>query len=126
MRKPCISCGTPTPATRCADCDAERLRTYSRARGRSPRSVGYDSRWDRLSKRARAAQPWCSWCGREDDLSADHKRWPARGLADVQVLCRSCNSKRGPVRPQGGKGSRDAIGTGALGISPVTHRGGAR
>jgi hypothetical protein len=31
-------------------------------------------------------------------LTGDHLRWPAENLADVEVVCRSCNSKRGPRR----------------------------
>ena len=31
-------------------------------------------------------------------LDEIHLRWPARSLDDVQVLCRRCNSRKGPIR----------------------------
>ena len=70
---------------------------------------GYGSAWQRLSARARRLQPFCSDCGATDDLTADHspEAWervaaglPVR-LADVDVVCRGCNSRRGRARPWG-------------------------
>lgn len=64
-----------------------------------------------MSKRARRLQPWCSDCGTVEDLSADHsvEAWARRAegkairLQDIEVVCRSCNSRRGRARiPQGG------------------------
>ena len=54
----------------------------------------------RLSAAAIQAQPWCSACGATTDLTADHLDPLSKGgvavtLADVRVLCRSCNSRRG-------------------------------
>jgi hypothetical protein len=40
-------------------------------------------------------------CGTTEDLTGDHLRWPARTLADVEVVCRSCNSRRGALRKNG-------------------------
>ncbi len=45
--------------------------------------------------------PFCMDCGTHEDLTADHLRWPARTLIDVEVVCRSCNSKRGALRKNG-------------------------
>lgn len=59
---------------------------------------GYGARWQALSAEAREIQPWCSDCGAEEDLTADHLRWPATALADVEVVCRACNSRRGAMR----------------------------
>lgn len=69
--------------------------------------AGYDSQWNRLSKRARKAQPFCLWCGATTDLQADHtpQAWERRDkglpirLEDVRVLCGSCNRSAGQARP---------------------------
>lgn len=87
----CIVCGDVTARTRCPLHDRDRGKASAGRRG-------YDYRWQRLSERARRLQPWCSDCGTSDDLTADHLHWPARGLEDVEVVCRSCNSKRGASR----------------------------
>jgi len=63
----------------------------------SPTRRGYGSQWAKLSRQARALQPYCSQCGTDYDLTADHL-WPgkiARDLGDVIVLCRSCNARKG-------------------------------
>jgi len=95
--RPCIECGTPADGTRCPSCEAERQAALDVRRG-TPTDRGYDSAWARLSRRARRLQPWCLDCGTTEDLTADHKRWPARSLADVAVVCRPCNSRRGATR----------------------------
>ena len=99
MLRPCLDCGTPTQRTRCPEHTAahERARPSRRIRGR------YDARWQRLSKIARARQPWCSGYNRpphaSDDLTGDH-RDPLNGetrfvrLEDIDVLCRACNSAK--------------------------------
>jgi len=87
----CITCGEPSPRRYCAE--------HTRhAPKQSASQRGYDARWQRLSKQARRLTPWCADCGTSDDLTGDHLRWPARTLADVEVVCRSCNSKRGASR----------------------------
>lgn len=107
MRKPCTSCGEPHNGPgRCPDCtrnaDAQRDRTSATQRG-------YTSAWNRLSRQARRAQPFCSTCGATQDLTCDHspQAWerhqaglPIR-LEDVDVLCRPCNARKGRARPQG-------------------------
>jgi len=107
MNRPCIDCGEATDGTRCPDCTvAEQTRT-DRHRG-TPTERGYDARWYRLSARARRAQPFCADCGATEDLTGDHKRWPARTLDDVDVVCRSCNSARGPSRSVANRGNTRA------------------
>lgn len=97
--RPCLRCGEPTPRTHC---DEHRPKPSPK----SPRDFGYDAAWDRLSRRARRLQPWCSACGAVDDLTADHRpaAWEAKAagraitIAMVDVLCRSCNTRRGAAR----------------------------
>jgi 5-methylcytosine-specific restriction endonuclease McrA len=107
---PCLGCGVliqvergSKTGARCWRCEAIREYDYPKKRGErtsglTSRQRGYDRRWFRLSKQARRLQPWCSDCGSPDDLTGDHLRWPARTLADVDVLCRSCNSSKGAIR----------------------------
>lgn len=90
--KLCVMCGEPSPESRC---DLHQLPARPKP---SATTRGYNSAWERLSKRARTIQPWCSACGSKDDLTTDHLRWPALSLADVDVLCRSHNSKKGAAR----------------------------
>jgi len=67
---------------------------------------GYGGRWQRLSRRARQLQPFCTDCGSTHDLTADHspEAWIRhdKGLAvrlvDIEVVCRRCNSERGAAR----------------------------
>jgi len=88
--RPCLDCGTPTPLTRC------------------PEHRGYDATWERLSRRARKIQPWCSDCGATEDLQADHtpEAWQRRAagkpirLQDIDIVCRDCNVSRGSARPK--------------------------
>ena len=75
-------------------------------RGKTTTERGYGARWQRLSKRARELQPFCTDCGRPDDLTADHtveawRRYEAGKsirLRDIDVVCRDCNSARGEAR----------------------------
>lgn len=90
--KLCVECGEPTEQSRCNE---HQLPARPKP---SPTKRGYNSAWFRLSKQARRLQPWCSDCGAKDDLTGDHLRWPALSIKDVDVVCRSCNSKRGAVR----------------------------
>lgn len=89
--KPCIQCGEPSPGTRCSPCR------------------GYDSQHDKLSKRARRLQPWCSGCGATEDLQLDHgpQTWKRRAegkplrLQDYRgVYCGDCNRANGPARTE--------------------------
>ncbi|WP_083773895.1 HNH endonuclease [Tsukamurella paurometabola] len=95
MARPCLRCGTPSTTTRCSGCSASTTK--------KPRSVahaGSDSRWRRISLKAREQQPWCLDCGTTSDLTADHilpvSDYPelAHEIENVTVRCRSCNSRR--------------------------------
>lgn len=104
----CLDCGEPAPATRCPDCQTEREARVTAAKG-SATARGYGSAWQRLSARARRLQPFCLDCGTADDLTSDHLVWPARTLADVEVVCRPCNSRRGAVRGAKGRGPNPEV-----------------
>lgn len=105
------NCGEPSSGSRCpthtSHAATRKTREYREARGLSNTVLGYGSAWQRLSKRARSLQDWCSDCFTSDDLTADHSpmAWVRheQGLAirlqDISVLCRSCNSRRGKARP---------------------------
>lgn len=114
--KPCLTCGEPTPDSWCPDHRPQHDQQQHAA------DRGYDWRWRKLSNRARQLQPWCTDCGTTTDLTGDHLRWPARTLADIDVVCRRCNSRRGARRTRGGtpdpKGPRPRSAAG----DPVTHR----
>jgi 5-methylcytosine-specific restriction protein A len=104
LPRPCLDCGEPSPRTRCPLCEAERQARVDQARGHAA-ARGYDKAWRRLRARAVRLQPFCldaqlSPC--EGPLTADHLRWPARSLADVEVVCRGHNSARGARRTTGG------------------------
>lgn len=97
-------CGEPSPESRCSE------HPYPERTKASRQSRGYDEAWAKLSKRARALQPWCSVCGTTEDLTGDHLRWPARTLRDVDVLCRSHNAKKGsPKADPRGEGLDDSV-----------------
>lgn len=77
----CLECGTITRTTqpRCGPCERSRQR-----RRNTRRATLYDTDHRKQSKAARKAQPWCSICGRQTNLTWDHEH--------QQVECRSCNS----------------------------------
>jgi 5-methylcytosine-specific restriction endonuclease McrA len=92
--RPCLDCGGPCTGTRCPDCRPPDTKASARDRG-------YRTAWDKLSRRARKLQPWCTSCGAVDDLTLDHiipiSVEPELALAveNGQVLCRPCNGRRG-------------------------------
>lgn len=99
MPKPCLVCGEPSTESRCPD---HRLDAHHQ----SADERGYNSRWRRLSEKARKLQRFCSDCGTTTDLTADHspEAWrrhnagkPIR-LRDIDVVCRPCNARRGKTR----------------------------
>src|SRR4029077_4828569 len=60
---------------------------------------GYGWRWQKLSSQARRLKPWGNVCDKTTDLPVDPLDPATRGRADltlndVQVLCRSCNSRK--------------------------------
>lgn len=111
MMKPCVNCGQLLEErSRCTDCATEQKRGQHRwTPKRRSREVGYNTEWDKLSKRARRIQPWCSDCGSPEDLTADHsaEAWDrfyaskSIRLRDIDVVCRVCNIDRGEQRPGG-------------------------
>ena len=106
LKSVCPTCGTVFERWResayCDDCKPPR--DYSDKASSTAR--GYDSTWARLSKRARRLQPFCTDCGSEHDLTADHtvEAWQRKAqgkairLRDIDVVCRICNSERGQAR----------------------------
>jgi 5-methylcytosine-specific restriction endonuclease McrA len=70
----------------------------SRDPNRIKRNKKYDYQWQKLSRQARTMQPYCSRCGSQRDLTADHILSLAHGgqniLENIMVLCRSCNSSK--------------------------------
>lgn len=111
MMRPCLVCGEPSDGTRCAEHRQPDHKPSARKRG-------YDGQWDRLSKRARRAQPFCTDCGATEDLQADHlpsawerkaARLPIR-LADVDVCCGPCNRARGAARGLTTRGETPPLG----------------
>lgn len=101
MMRPCVTCGELSQTTRCPD---HTPTPYPKA---PTAERGYGAAWQRLSRRARAIQGYCSDCGTTDDLTTDHSEqaWARaeRGLpirlVDVDVVCRTCNGRRGQARP---------------------------
>src|SRR5262245_65120704 len=84
-------------------------RALSRTRARTR---GYGTQWDKLSRRARRLQPWCTDCGATERLQADHlpSAWERQAagkpirLADVEVVCNVCNVRCGSSRPAAPRG----------------------
>lgn len=104
---PCRDCGELSDQSRCPE-HRPKVHSLGNAKER-----GYDWRWEKLSRRARKLQPFCTDCGSKTDLQTDHsaEAWERheRGLpirlVDVEVVCGSCNRRRGPAknpRDQGG------------------------
>lgn len=94
--KPCLDCGTPADGPRCDEHTVDK-------RAPKPKSHVHANRgqWKALSAKARRQQPWCSRCHTGSDLTADHiipfSTCPelAHAIENLDVLCRSCNGKRG-------------------------------
>ena len=109
LQSVCPDCGTvftrDNDNARCAECRPPDTRDIPNRRGTTAEQ-GYNERWNRLSRRARALQPFCTDCGSPDDLTADHteqawQRYDAGKtirLQDIDVVCRTCNSERGAAR----------------------------
>lgn len=99
--RPCLECGALSAGSRCLAHRRARERARDKRRG-NRHDRGYDNDWVRLVSRAIETQPWCTDCGttgtKDNPLTGDHLRWPALTVADVEVVCRRCNSSRGPLR----------------------------
>ncbi len=88
--RPCIEtrCPALTQATRCS----AHARAYDRTR-QARRGSLYNAEHQRRARACIAAQPWCTDCGRRDDLTADHVL-PGEPASPLRTRCRSCNSAR--------------------------------
>lgn len=105
----CSECGTTyerdRDGSKCQACRPADRGERELYRG-SRQSRGYDYRWEKLARRARELQPFCSDCGATDDLTGDHSStaWERRAagkairLRDIDVVCRRCNGERGAAR----------------------------
>ena len=62
------------------------------------RAEGYTRSWRTLSEQVRQEQPWCSICMGTESLTVDHIIPRSMGGSNdrdnLQVLCRSCNSRK--------------------------------
>lgn len=135
LRSVCADCGRSYEReqsnSRCPDCAPPRAPTAARVmhdRSKRRRQLGYTASWDRLSARARRLQPFCSDCGREDQLTADHspEAWARQAagkpirLQDIDVVCRRCNAERGPARGADAV-PRETIGTRRAELDELTE-----
>jgi hypothetical protein len=79
--KVCLACQERhrEDGARCRSCEGKRQKARNAARPQ------YAGTWRATSRRARAAQPWCSICGTPYKLSLDHEH--------RQVECIRCNSR---------------------------------
>ena len=93
---PCLYCGTLSRGSACKDCINS---IQARDPKRRERNKQYNYEWHKISRIARQIQPWCSRCGSQKDLTADHiislESGGSNILSNVQVLCRRCNSSKG-------------------------------
>ena len=94
--RPCLDCGTPAPASRCATCNTRR--NAGKEAQRNPlRKTLYDSAYRKEAKLVRENATVCWVCGEgpraTDPWQADHVRGgdPSSPLLPAH---RSCNSRR--------------------------------
>lgn len=128
LNRPCAGCGEPGPETYCRDC-----RPPEAPKARSSTERGYDTQHQKLSRRARKLQPWCTGCGATEDLQLDHspETWQRRAegkplrLTDYRgVYCGDCNRKNGAAKPAATRGDTPlGVGSdpGPAGGKSVTH-----
>lgn len=108
--KICLTCGELTDQSYCDEHYQQARKEQRPAKKQSRRERGYDHRWDRLSRKARQLQPFCSDCGAEEDLQLDHspetwERVRQRKTIGLEhtggVVCGDCNRARGDARTPG-------------------------
>jgi 5-methylcytosine-specific restriction enzyme A len=96
FNSPCLYCGVISRGSVCRQCKAA---IESKDIKRQERHRAYDYEWQKLSRLARKIQPWCSRCGTNKDLTADHILSLENGgsniLENIMILCRKCNSSKG-------------------------------
>ena len=97
--KTCIDCGEV--------CDGPRCPEHTRDTKANTTARGYGWSWQKVTARARKAQPFCSVPGcTSTDLTTDHSEaaWQRHNagkairLQDVDVLCRRHNAQKGAAR----------------------------
>jgi 5-methylcytosine-specific restriction enzyme A len=103
--RPCLTCGRPTPRSRCPACERAHQRDRDHARADDPiRAFRRSAAWRRTSEAFRAAHPdACGLCGATSDLTTGHVIPLARCLgsgleldwSNLRVECRSCQNKQG-------------------------------
>lgn len=110
----CLTCGEIAERSYCEEHFVEAQRASRPAVSGRRRTSG-DSRWKRLSRKARKLQPFCSDCGATEDLQLDHTpetwqriedRLPIRLEHTGGVVCGPCNRARGDAFTDGGRGYR--------------------
>jgi 5-methylcytosine-specific restriction enzyme A len=93
--RPCLSCGRPTPKTRCPEC----AREQERSRRPSYRARGYDAEYQRNRKLLLAQYPTCAICGNAAATTADHivprSEGGSNDIANLRPACAKCNYGRG-------------------------------
>lgn len=110
----CLQCGEISARSHCEECrPAVRKEQRGERKPDRSRGAGYNTAWDRLSRKARKLQPFCLDCGATEDLQLDHtpltwERWRQRKPIRLQhtggVVCSDCNRARGDARTPGGEG----------------------
>lgn len=109
--RPCPDCHTLSTGTRCVPCEGRRQRAK---RTRRPYTSGERSRraavvgaW--VALHGHVCPGWKTAAHPSRDLTADHPTEVASGGSegqDLQVLCRSCNSRKALTRANAGAGGR--------------------
>lgn len=104
----CLVCGDVTEPNQfqCSEHVRARMAELQERKG-STTEQGRGAEWQRLSKRARARQNFCTDCGATTNLQTDHLpiAWHRQSLGlpirlkDVDVTCGPCNVKRGSSKP---------------------------
>ncbi len=96
MLRPCLTCGEPTPRTRCPQHESE----LNIARGSST-ARGYDSRWRRLSERKRRLVPFCELhlpgcqlVAADVDHTVPIRAGGRSTWSNAQSVCRSCHRRK--------------------------------
>ena len=94
LPRPCVDCQVITRSSRCSNCKRIKERSRPTAAQR-----GYGYAWQKLSREFRARHPYCFKCGSIKDLTTDHiiskKNGGLDEWANLQTLCRVCNSIKG-------------------------------